>query len=1076
MKSLIQATFILLIVNCFLINKTTAQISINSDGATPDASAMLDVTSTDKGILIPRMDSTSRKNIANPAIGLMVYDSTTTSFWYYANSTWNNISAILSDADGDTKIQVEESNDEDIIRFDLGGTEFMRLDSGRIEILNTGKSIFIGKGAGENDDFSDNQNIFIGDSSGYNNTTGSNNFFQGYQSGYNNTAGLYNLFQGSQSGYSNTTGSINLFQGHQSGYSNTTGYYNTFQGISAGVFNTTGFYNTFLGVQTGGYNTTGNRNTFLGVQSGLHNKTGNKNTFLGVQSGNFNTDGDKNVFIGFQAGYNETGSNKLYIDNSNTTAPLIFGDFDSDSLQINGTLNINGVYEFPIVDGTANQVLATDGSGTLSWSTMNLDSLMDTDGDTKIQLEESSNDDIIRFDLGGTEFLRLDNGRIEVLNTGSSVFIGAGAGVNDDFSDNQNVFIGDLSGYSNTIGDKNTFQGYQSGYSNTIGNNNTFQGYQSGYSNTTGTFNLFQGTITGHSNTIGYSNTFLGSQSGVHNTIGDHNTFLGFGSGLFNTEGNNNTFLGSQSGYLNTTGNNNTFLGYQSGYNTTGDKNVLLGYKAGYNETGSNKLYIDNSNTSTPLIYGDFDSDSLQINGKLNINGVYEFPIVDGTANQVLATDGSGVLSWSAMTLNSLTDTDSDTKIQLEESNNDNIIRFDLGGTEYMRLDSGRIEIVNTGESVFIGEGAGVNDDYSYNQNVFIGYESGLYNTTGIRNIFQGYQSGFLNKTGSYNTFLGSQSGAFNKEGNYNTFLGRRSGFANEEGSYNVFLGVESGYKNTTGDKNVFLGYKAGYNETGSNKLYIDNSNTNSPLIFGDFDSDTLRINGALSIRDSITLYGEAKFNEPVYINKSLGGLDNFIFTLENLNNKNNAYNNGINILAGQTSGEYNSSKQGDFIRFTTPDGTKIGSIYQDAAGSVALVSTSDIRLKTNIQTSQYGLSDILNIQVRDYQYKSDAAQTPQTGFLAQQLHEVFPVAVRVGGEDAKTNPWTVDYSKLTPLLVKGMQEQQVVIDELKAENKQLKMEVSKIQQLEHLSRDLAEQNAEMKAMLQQIQAQLGNQ
>ena len=829
MKSLIQVTFILLIVNCVFINSTTAQISINSDGTTPDASAMLDVTSTDKGILIPRMDSTSRKNIANPAIGLMVYDSTTTSFWYYANSTWNNISAILSDADGDTKIQVEESSDDDIIRFDLGGTEFMRLDSGRIEILNTGGSVFIGEGAGANDDYSDNYNVFIGNSAGYSNTEGAINLFQGYQSGY-----------------SNTTGNNNLFQGYQSGYSNTTGNNNLFQGMGTGASNTIGNNNTFLGSQNGFYNTEGNNNTFLGFQSGFYNTTGNNNTFLGYQSGH-KTTGDKNVFLGHKTGYNETGSNKLYIDNSSTSSPLIFGDFDSDSLQINGTLNINGVYEFPIVDGTANQVLATDGSGTLSWSTVTLDSLTDADGDTKIQVEEGSNDDIIRFDLGGTEFMRLDSGRIEILNTGGSVFIGEGAGANDDYSDNYNVFIGNSAGYSNTEGAINLFQGYQSGYSNTTGNNNLFQGFQSGYSNTTGNNNLFQGMGTGASNTIGNNNTFLGSQNG-----------------FYNTEGNNNTFLGFQSGFYNTTGNNNTFLGYQSGHNTTGDKNVFLGHKTGYNETGSNKLYIDNSSTSSPLIYGDFDS-------------------------------------------------------------------------------------------------------------------------------------------------------------------------------------------------------------------------------------DTLRINGALSVTDTITLYGEAIFNEPVYINKSLGGLDNFTLTLENLNNKDNAYNNGINILAGQTSANYNSLKQGDFIRFTTPDSIKIGSIYQDAAGSVALATTSDIRLKTNIQTSQYGLSDILNIQVRDYQYKSDAAQTPQTGFLAQQLHEVFPVAVRVGGEDAKTNPWTVDYSKLTPLLVKGMQEQQVVInnqnEKIHNQNEKisaLEAQVSKIQQLEHLSRDLVEQvsevetlkqqNAEMKAMLQQIQAQLGNQ
>mgnify|MGYP000312505511 CR=1 FL=1 len=75
-------------------------------------------------------------------------------------SSINATRTLIEDADNDTKIQVEESADEDIIRFDLGGTEFMRLDSGRIEVLNTGGSIFLGYEAGESDDFSSNKNVF----------------------------------------------------------------------------------------------------------------------------------------------------------------------------------------------------------------------------------------------------------------------------------------------------------------------------------------------------------------------------------------------------------------------------------------------------------------------------------------------------------------------------------------------------------------------------------------------------------------------------------------------------------------------------------------------------------------------------------------------------------------------------------------------------------------------------------------------------------------------------------------------------------------------------------------------------
>lgn len=74
----------------FLLYPVYAQVGINQSNQDPDPSAMLDIQSSDKGLLIPRMDSTSRKAIANPATGLMVYDSTTQSFWYF-DTVWTEI-------------------------------------------------------------------------------------------------------------------------------------------------------------------------------------------------------------------------------------------------------------------------------------------------------------------------------------------------------------------------------------------------------------------------------------------------------------------------------------------------------------------------------------------------------------------------------------------------------------------------------------------------------------------------------------------------------------------------------------------------------------------------------------------------------------------------------------------------------------------------------------------------------------------------------------------------------------------------------------------------------------------------
>jgi len=80
------------------------------------------------------------------------------------------------------------------------------------------------------------------------------------------------------------------------------------------------------------------------------------------------------------------------------------------------------------------------------------------------------------------------------------------------------------------------------------------------------------------------------------------------------------------------------------------------------------------------------------------------------------------------------------------------------------------------------------------------------------------------------------------KESN-NTFVGTPSGFSNTTGDFNTFLGAYTGHRNTTGNANVFIGYQAGFNETGSNKLYISNSDTSNPLIYGDFSKRLLGIN-----------------------------------------------------------------------------------------------------------------------------------------------------------------------------------------------------------------------------------------
>ncbi|AXG71657.1 hypothetical protein KORDIASMS9_03914 [Kordia sp. SMS9] len=372
-------------------------------------------------------------------------------------------------------------------------------------------------------------------------------------------------------------------------------------------------------------------------------------------------------------------------------------------------------------------------------------SVADSDNDTKIQVEETTDEDVIRFDLEGTEYFRMNAGKIATLNNGFSVYIGENAGLNDDFSDNENVGIGYKALELNVTAGANT---------------------------SIGAFSL------GKSET-GFSNTAIGTGAMQNNVSGDENVSIGVGS------------LGNI-----IDSNGNVGIGFNSGLNNTGEKNVFIGSEATISGNISNRLVIDNSNTTDPLIDGDFLANTLNINGELSINDNFSFPTTDGTNGQVLSTNGSGAVSWQSIPITS-----------------------------------------NTG-NLFVGNNAGTN--VSDSGNVLIGPRAGRDLTSNIDNTMVG------NGAGESNT------------GNRNTFMGYLAG-QNNTGSDNTFIGYRAGQNNALGTNNVFIGPNTGSNESGSNKLYIDNSNTSAPLIFGDFYANTLKVNGTLETTSNTTVGGTLK-------------------------------------------------------------------------------------------------------------------------------------------------------------------------------------------------------------------------
>ncbi len=353
-------------------------VAINEDGSLPDASAILDIKSGNKGILIPRMSTAARLSITSTgAKGLLVYDTTTSSFWYKPDNDaatsgfWKNL------ATGEAWSLSGNNNIDTNVHF-LGTTNKIPLiirvnnkPSGRIDpfYYNT----FWGYQAGSSNlpginpiggisntaigssslfsNTSGNSNTATGERSLYLNTTGSRNTAYGINALFHNTAGTYNSACGSGAMYENTTGSYNTATGPISLYANTTGSYNTATGIfamnkstvgsnntatgySSLLFNTTGNYNTATGCGSLNSNTTGNYNTATGCASLNYNTTGNYNTAIGRTSLNSNNTGNYNTAIGYDAdvsvgnltnataigyGAKVDASNKVRIGNASVT-------------------------------------------------------------------------------------------------------------------------------------------------------------------------------------------------------------------------------------------------------------------------------------------------------------------------------------------------------------------------------------------------------------------------------------------------------------------------------------------------------------------------------------------------------------------------------------------------------------------------------------------------------------------------------------------------------------------------------------------------------------------------------------
>jgi hypothetical protein len=171
------------------------------------------------------------------------------------------------------------------------------------------------------------------------------------------------------------------------------------------------------------------------------------------------------------------------------------------------------------------------------------------------------------------------------------------------------------------------------------------------------------------------------------NTSGSNNSGVGVLSLTNCTEGDRNSAYGSATMFTLTTGDDNVGFGFNALYScSTGNGNVALGTKAGYFETGSNKLYVANSDTTTPLIYGEFDNATLKINGELQSTSKRETKVVSSTTETLSSQDATYVNINTAGNTLSLSDMVDGSRLQLNNSSSgEATLNFDvkLGTTTF---------------------------------------------------------------------------------------------------------------------------------------------------------------------------------------------------------------------------------------------------------------------------------------------------------------------------------------------------------------------------------------------------------
>jgi len=717
------------------------------------------------------------------------------------------------------------------------------------------------------------------------------------------------------------------------------------------------------------------------------------------------------VYLTSNVGSNPQG---FYYWNNPTTTWIPIGNNNNNNWNVSGNLGTNDLTNFigtldntPLNFRVNNSNVGKFNSGLNNYA-IGLNTLTQTNPGTQtIAIGTGAG----RFQQTGT-FGNIYMGHLAGENNATGLrntFIGLSAGRNNTSASNSTI-IGFNAGVSSN-GSSNTFLGFASGFANTTSGLNTFIGAGSGQSNTTGNINTYIGALSGSSNTIGQNNTFLGHQSGVNNISGNDNLFLGQLSGQNNTIGSANTAIGKSTRFLASDLNNSTAIGNLAAVGAS--NSLVLGSINGIN--GATSSVNVGIGTTTPL-------DPLHIVGNLRM--------VDGNqaVGRVLTSDANGTATWqnttlSAWGLNGNASTNPTVNFIGTTDNQDVVFRRN-------NLQSGLIGLTNTslGSSSLSSNPTGTN-------NTAVGRFSLSSNTTGSFNTAIGGFALSNSPNGANNTAVGYQANVNNTSGQSNTSLGQLALLNTTSGGFNTAIGRQSLTNNITGSSNTVLG---ALSNVGANNLInataigartqVDNSNS---VVIG----SVFGINGATSsVNVGIgttaparrlhvsngTSGGTSSFGTGILLESNTNVYQHFLSPNTNecglwFGSEVSSINGGIifnnfnQSISFRTGGGFSRmfiSNIGDVGIGTFVPGGQFELSLNEGRKPLSnfWTTTSDARLKIINGIYEKGLSEIIQLNPIRYNYKNSDKRTFEqkvlnqeaTGFLAQEVQQIFPEAVGV--------------------------------------------------------------------------------